>query len=198
MQISKALLVQQLAESPPHYDLEMPDKPTKPASVLLLCAEQEGKLKLLLTRRSAHLRLHAGQVSLPGGKPDRADTDEFATALREASEEIGLDPQHIDRLGYALPVLTSSNYIVNVAVACARTDAAQLFATLSPNLSEVSDIWWGDADHLLNLQHFNIQSRITADGKERQFYVIEDTEPVVWGATAAMFYRLAEQISKAG
>ena len=95
-------------------------------------------------------------------------------------------------------MLTSSNYIVNVAVASARTDAERLFATLSPNLSEVSDIWWGDADHLLNIQHFNIQSRITADGKERQFYVIEDTEPVVWGATAAMFYRLAEQISKAG
>ena len=55
-----------------------------PAAALILLAEAEGGLQLLLTKRAQHLRHHPGQVSLPGGKPEHTDSDPGATARREA------------------------------------------------------------------------------------------------------------------
>jgi 8-oxo-dGTP pyrophosphatase MutT (NUDIX family) len=80
----------------------IPGDPTGvPASVLLALAPVAGAddLELVLVQRPDHLRQHAGQVGLPGGAVEPGDADGVAAALREAQEEIGLDPSGVRVLG---------------------------------------------------------------------------------------------------
>ena len=74
------------------------DGPPQKAAVQLLLAGSFGKLEILLTRRSDKLRLHAGQVSFPGGKPEADDESPAITAARECEEETGLSRQLISHL----------------------------------------------------------------------------------------------------
>ncbi len=73
--------------------------PLKPAAVLVPVVAYEGGERVILTKRTAHLSNHAGQISFPGGRVDAEDPDVIATALRETEEEIGLDRVHISVLG---------------------------------------------------------------------------------------------------
>ena len=80
----------------------IPGDPTGvPASVLLALAPVEGAddLELVLVERPGHLRQHAGQVGLPGGAVEPTDADGVEAALREAQEEVGLDPSGVRVLG---------------------------------------------------------------------------------------------------
>ncbi len=71
----------------------------RPAAVLVPLLVKDGAAHLLLTRRAGSLRNHPGQISFPGGLVDAGDADSLATALREAKEEVGLDPGRADVLG---------------------------------------------------------------------------------------------------
>ena len=71
-----------------------------PAGVLMPIIEREGELTLLLTRRSADLKHHAGQISFPGGRMEDSDRDIRHTALRETHEEVGIHPDEVDIAGY--------------------------------------------------------------------------------------------------
>lgn len=93
---------------------------------------------MLLTLRSRTLRAHAGQVSLPGGKTDPEDVDDAATALREAREELGVDPRHVRVLGCLPPFL--SPHLLSVTPVVATIDPAAL-ADLRPNPDEVEDVF---------------------------------------------------------
>ena len=68
--------------------------------------ERDGELHAVFTKRRSDLRLHAGQISFPGGRRDRGDADLVATALRESHEEIGLDPAAVTVLGALSPTPT--------------------------------------------------------------------------------------------
>jgi len=85
----------------------------RPAAVLLLFADGADGPELLLTERASTMRNHAGQIAFPGGKSDAADADSTSTALREAEEEVGLDPSTVDVFG-VLPTLwiPASNFAV--------------------------------------------------------------------------------------
>ena len=119
-----------------------------PASVLLALAPVDGAddLELLLVQRPDHLRQHAGQVGLPGGAVDPSDADGVAAALREAQEEVGLDPAAVRVLGSLdrayLPV---SDFDVLPVVglwdgqAPLRPSPAEVAGILRPTLRQLAD-----------------------------------------------------------
>jgi 8-oxo-dGTP pyrophosphatase MutT (NUDIX family) len=88
------------------------------AAVLLPLFEQQSELHLAFIQRAMTLRLHSGQIAFPGGKKDPDDLFPVMTALREAHEEIGLDPLRTEILGVLPPVFTVvSNYLITPVVA---------------------------------------------------------------------------------
>lgn len=82
--------------------------PLIPAAVLVPLVEQRAGLSILLTRRTDHLNVHAGQISFPGGRVDPGDAGPVATALREAAEEVGILAEQVRIVGFlpAYPVVT--------------------------------------------------------------------------------------------
>ena len=76
-----------------------PPSNARPAAVLVCFADGVDGPELLLTERSLHLRNHAGQISVPGGASEPGDDGPAATAVREAHEEVGLDPESIAVFG---------------------------------------------------------------------------------------------------
>ncbi len=88
----------------------------KPAGVLIPIVEHPDSLSVLLTRRSADLNNHAGQVSFPGGRLESADANIAETALRETHEEVGIRPDQVAVAGYLPPMLTVTGYAVTPVV----------------------------------------------------------------------------------
>lgn len=76
------------------------------SAVLVALFTHDGEPHLVFTRRRDDLRHHAGQISFPGGRRDAGDASLAATALREAHEEIGLEPQNVELLGALQPTPT--------------------------------------------------------------------------------------------
>ncbi|AWB90983.1 NUDIX hydrolase [Aeromicrobium chenweiae] len=99
------------AQLSPNFPRVPPD--ARPAAVLLLFSEGEAGPELLLTERASTMRNHPGQIAFPGGKSDPQDADSAATALREAHEEVGVDPATVEVFG-TLPTLwlPPSNFAV--------------------------------------------------------------------------------------
>lgn len=93
----------------------LPDAP-RPAAVLIPLLQQEGRWHILYTRRNATLAEHSGQVAFPGGRSDPEDRSPEMTALREAQEEIGLQPSDVSILGRLNDFLTITNYRVTPVI----------------------------------------------------------------------------------
>jgi 8-oxo-dGTP pyrophosphatase MutT (NUDIX family) len=98
--------------------VEGPHPQALKAAVMLPLFEQQSELYLAFIRRATTLRSHSGQIAFPGGKKDPEDLFPVVTALREAQEEIGLDPRRAEVLGVLPPVFTVvSNYLITPVVA---------------------------------------------------------------------------------
>ncbi|KFO94305.1 Peroxisomal coenzyme A diphosphatase NUDT7, partial [Buceros rhinoceros silvestris] len=121
-------------------DFDVGDKfsrlPLPKASVLLPLMVREGKLHLLLTVRSMQLRRSPGEVCFPGGKSEAADKDEIDTALREAKEEVGLQPEKVEVICRLVPGIDKMNHLVTPVVGFIE-DTFQA----TPNPAEVSDVF---------------------------------------------------------
>ena len=105
---------------PPRWPVALQQKLTSDliaAAVLIPIITREASLSVLLTERSPDLKHHAGQISFPGGRMDAADRDIRATALREAQEEVGIDPANVEIIGYLDPNPTVTGYAVTPVVA---------------------------------------------------------------------------------
>jgi len=159
------------------------------ASVLVPIVMRE-KPTVLLTERTTHLSTHSGQVAFPGGKRDDTDTDETHTALREAHEEIGLEPAFIEVIGQMPIYTTGSQFIITPVVAL--VDPAH---HLKLNAFEVADAFEVPLEFLMNPAHHR-RHAVEFGGIRREWfsmpYMDGSAERFVWGATAAMlrnFYR---------
>lgn len=103
----------------------VPDRTARASAVLVLLADHGVGPEVLLLRRAETLRNHAGQMAFPGGAAEPFDADPAATALREANEEVGLDPAEVMVVA-SLPTLwiPVSNFAVTPVLAWWRRPSA--------------------------------------------------------------------------
>jgi 8-oxo-dGTP pyrophosphatase MutT (NUDIX family) len=142
---------------------------------------------VILTVRREHLRTHAGQIAFPGGRLD-SDEDAVAAALREAHEEILLDPTAVDVVGTIEPYRTVTGYIVTPVVGVIPPDLP-----LQPHEHEVAD--WFEAPLPFLLHHANQHRRSALfEGRTRHYYEIIWNDRRIWGATAAMIVNLSRRL----
>jgi 8-oxo-dGTP pyrophosphatase MutT (NUDIX family) len=162
-----------------------PGREPRPASVLVPLVQRDDGLHVLLTRRTDHLHDHAGQISFPGGRQDAADKTAIDTALREAQEEVGLLPQHVQVLA-CLPLYTTvTHYQVTPVVALVQPPFELVLDSF-----EVAEAFEVPLSFLMNPAHHR-RHRLLVQGIERQFLSMPWTrhdgrEFFIWGATAAM------------
>ncbi len=159
-----------------------------PSAVLVLLYEHRGEPWVVLTRRAGHLRHHAGEVSFPGGRREPGDADLWATALREAAEEIGLDPHSVSPIGR----LDSFVTVGSGSLVCPYVATVEARPELVPDPSEVEQILDVALAHLTDPEAWReeIWPRDEALGGERAITFFELPGDTVWGATAAVLRRL--------
>ncbi|WP_050514302.1 CoA pyrophosphatase [Aeromonas finlandensis] len=161
-----------------------------PAAVLIPIVAREDGLYMLLTRRSPHLRHHAGQISFPGGRQDPGDENLIATALRETEEELGIPARLIEVIGTLNQLNTVSRFEVLPVLGLLEPDYP---LTLSPD--EVEHAFEVPLDHLLDRRN-HIPLTIARGGKQHTIYWIPWQQHFIWGATASMINQLAQHLSK--
>lgn len=151
------------------------------AAVLVPIYEEGGLLRLVLTRRPDDMRTHAGDVVFPGGMIDPSDGGPVDTALREAWEEVGIPPDHVEVLGGLSPATTRSAEMVIVPVVARVRRPRELV----PEPGEVEAIIEPAIEDLLDDTAWRTE---TWSGHRLWFY--EFPEGVLWGATARMVREL--------
>jgi len=165
-----------------------PLTPLTPASVLVGLIEREAGYSVLLTRRSDTLRRHTGQVAFPGGRRDPGE-NVWQTALREAHEEVGLDPGFVSLAGLSTPYRTGTGYLVTPVVGFIREGF-----TLTPNPDEVAHIFETPFGFLMDPTNYEEHEREAPTGERRRFYAMTHEDQYIWGATAGMLRALYERL----
>jgi 8-oxo-dGTP pyrophosphatase MutT (NUDIX family) len=163
------------------------EQPIRPAAVLVPVVDH-AEPTVLLTLRAAHLNDHAGQISFPGGKIDATDASPLETALREAEEEIGLQRQFVDPIGYLGLYGTSFGFRIVPTVARVRPGFK-----LRVNHAEVDDAFEVPLTFLMNPANHQLHKK-EFRGVERVYYAMPYEERYIWGATAGILRMLYERI----
>lgn len=142
---------------------------------------------LLLTVRRENLRTHAGQIAFPGGRLDQGE-DAVSAALREAHEEILLEPASVDLVGTLDPYRTITGYLVTPVLGVVAPDLP-----LAPHEHEVADVFEAPLAFVLDAAN---QRRVSAllQGRARHYYEIDWNGRRIWGATAAMIVNLSRRL----
>ncbi|HHQ6721937.1 TPA: CoA pyrophosphatase [Serratia fonticola] len=161
---------------------------SRPAAVLIpiVCRPEP---TLLLTRRADSLRKHAGQVAFPGGKTDAEDGSPIITALREAQEEVAIPPQQVHVLGQLAPLDSSTGFQVTPVVGLIPADVA-----FHANEDEVAEVFEIPLHEALRLSRY-YPLDIHRGGHAHRIYLSWYQSQFVWGLTAAIIRRLAQQVS---
>lgn len=157
-----------------------------PAAVLIAVTDRP-EPGVILTRRRDHLRTHAGQIAFPGGRIDPPEGP-TAAAIREAHEEIGLDPSLVDLVSPLEPFDTITNYSITPVVAVVPPDLE-----LSPHEPEVAEWFEVPLAYLVDRNNHVLQSSVFA-GQQRDYYEIMWGNRRIWGATAAIIVNLSRRL----
>lgn len=183
-------IVRRLEKHPPLEDLMTADdlerqrensaRVLKPAAVLLLIVDHQPDPAVVFTQRTAHLADHAGQISFPGGRVDEGDENPEHTALREAEEEIGLDPRRVEILGRLPEYHTSTGFRVTPVVGWAKPPLQY-----RPDPHEVADVFEVPLAFLLDTRNHRYESAFYK-GRLRNYWAMPFGDRFIWGATAGM------------
>lgn len=169
-----------------------PDGQTKESAVLLLFYQDEDQIKLPLILRPVYAGVHSGQIGLPGGRREKADADFYETALREAQEEIGINPAEVTVVGHLSDLFVfASNHMVHPVVGYMERKPAFL---LDPR--EVDQLIEVPLSTLLDTSIRGITNMIVAGNIEISAPYFGVDGHTVWGATAMMLSELLSIINE--
>lgn len=161
----------------------------RPASVLVPVIRHPQGLTVLLTKRSEKLRSHKGQISFPGGRREEADGSAAAAALREAQEEVGLDPASVEVIGYLDDYPTVTRYRVTPVVGLVSTPPI-----LKLDEGEVAEAFEVPLDLLI--KDISYERKVFSNGGMNiPFFEINHDGRRIWGATAGMLWNLMQKLS---
>ncbi len=159
------------------------------AAVLVAVQYTDKGARLILTKRSSHLKHHPGQIAFPGGKVETYDATPTAAALREAQEEVGLPIDRVEVLG-ALPVhetVTGFTVVPILAVVQGTFDAVA-------ERGEVDEVFTVPLDFVTNTANFRVEVRLWR-GEWRRYYTVPYGPYYIWGATARILRGLADRMA---
>lgn len=162
------------------------------SSVLILLYPLEGKTGLVLMLRPEYGGIHSGQISLPGGKHEETDESLIYTALREAQEEIGIDPTQVQILGQLTEIyIPPSNFMVTPIVGHL---ASQPRFTADPKeVAKIIEIRLDDLLDEKNRQMKKMKLSLGFSLKVPSYYINDN---IIWGATAMILSELKEIVSE--
>jgi 8-oxo-dGTP pyrophosphatase MutT (NUDIX family) len=155
-------------------------QPLKAAAVLILVVNHPEQPTIVLTQRTRHLTDHAGQISFPGGRCCDEDMTPERTALREAEEEIGIDPAKIEILGRLPEYHTSTGFNVTPVVGWIEPPVA-----FHPDPHEVDEVFEVPLSFLLDAANHRYESAFYK-GRMRNYWAMPYQQRFIWGATAGM------------
>ena len=158
----------------------------RPAGVLVPLCERGGEVTVVLARRSERVPHHKGQICFPGGSRDPGDADLFATALREAGEELGIRRENVELIGAMEPVPTVTGFFIQPYVV--QISGETRFSLDDFEMEEVFEVplsVFADSDRYRCAE-------TTFLGEEHRVYFFDYGPHTIWGATARILHRLAE------
>lgn len=163
-----------------HAAAVLPEQLVGPAAVLLLVAGERTNPHVWLIQRAAGLRHHGGQMGLPGGGYEPQDRTLWQTAVREAGEEVGLDPGVVTQVGPLTPIVIG----VSGYTAVPWVGTAALRPRVVPDAREVAAVHWVSVTDLFRSAQAVSRTRSSGqDGRWPEFHLAAGR---VWGATAFM------------
>ncbi len=160
------------------------DRRSTQAAVLVPVILRPSGPTVLLTQRTAHLRDHAGQVSFPGGRSEAQDISPEHTALREAAEEVGIDPGQVEILGRLPEYRTGTGFVVTPVVGLVTPPL-----NLKLDDFEVAEVFEPPLAFLLDKSNHQRQT-MEIRGQTREFWAMPWQGYFIWGATAGMLVTL--------
>lgn len=164
----------------------------RPAAVLMPMIRNGSEYSMLLTRRAEHLRSHQGQISFPGGRRDPGDASAADNALREAWEEVGLDPARVEVLGYLDDYPTVSRYRVTPVLGLVQ---GPVVPVVDPG--EVAEVFEVPMARVLDPASYR-RKAFSRDGLVIPYYELEWPQHRIWGATAGMLRELCSRANPDG
>ena len=151
-----------------------------PAAVLFPLVDRPTGMTVLLTQRASQLARHAAQIAFPGGRVEDTDADVAGAALREAQEEIGLEPARVQVFGYLPDHVVISGFRVTPVLGLVTPPFS-----LELNPHEVAGVFEVPLDHVLDSANHKARLRKVGD-EEMLLYDIPWQGQNIWGATAGM------------
>ncbi|WJH40418.1 CoA pyrophosphatase [Aliirhizobium terrae] len=160
----------------------------KDAAVLVPVIDDGDEAKVILTQRTATLRKHSGQIAFPGGAVDPEDGSPERAAMREAEEEIGLDPRFVEPLARLPQYYAMTGFRITPVLAVVNRGF-----DLKLNPTEVDDAFEVPLSFLMNEANHQRGTR-QFNGTERHFYLMPYENRNIWGITAGILRTLYERL----